>query len=425
MTHAIRRYVFWLLDIIKGAKTLSHYNQIKKHMIYNFSNKKELEKILLYAKEETEFYKNIKGNQLENFPVMKKNNLQKNYEKIMCNNINEKLHWTCTSGSTGDPLKIPQNKNKRFRTKADLIFFHNLVGWKLGYKYVFIRSWVKMYHVSKLRIFAQNYIPIDVNSFTIEEKEKLRTLLKKDKKIKVIISYASAMEDFITYLEEKEDNYKMFKIKTVMTASDSLPNETKKRIQKMFNCQVVNRISNEEHGILGICLPNENTFTLNTASYYFEILEINSDKPVKIGELGRLVITDLYNQKFPLIRYDIGDLAIGLEKNEDGSYIKLKSFEGRSSELVYTDTGIPVTSVTLSTHLCTIKEIQKYQLMVYKNKMILKVVPNDFKKIKKDSIVKILKELFGDNKKVIVEIVEKIENEKNGKFKTLKIMEGD
>ena len=421
MDALIRRIVFWILDFICGNKTRKNYIDVKKCIINHQSSKAKLNDILDYAKNNTKYYHDISNNDIDSFPVVNKKILQDNYNSILVGSPNERgIHWTCTSGSTGNPLKIPQNKDKRIRTKADLLYFNDLVGWKLGYRYVFIRSWVKWYDVSKLRIFAQNYIRVDVNSFNNDSKEKLRELLKKDKKIKCIIAYSSAINDFISYLEEKKDNYKMFNIKLVMTTSDELNDNVKNRIRKMFHCNVVNRISNEEHGMLAMQLNNSDNFLLNTASYYFEILKLDSDKPAKIGELGRLVITDLYNKKFPLIRYDIGDLAIAHSVNDDGSVNYLERFDGRSSDIIYTDKNIPITSVTISTHLCTIKNVVKYQLNYSKDKIIVKIVSKKNQKVDKNEIINAIEELFGNKRKISVLFVDDIPLEKNGKYKVFK-----
>lgn len=115
---------------------------------------------------------------------------------------NADLHWVSTSGSTGVPFKASQNIEKRKRTIADLIYVHKEHGWNLGDKYVYLRAWMSKYSVSKLRVFMQNYIAIDIVNFNDEQKESLRQLLKKDKKIKVILGYASSMEALVNYLEK-------------------------------------------------------------------------------------------------------------------------------------------------------------------------------------------------------------------------------
>lgn len=422
MDSFIRRVTFWCLDIIKGSKVLKNVKEIKKIINVGKSNQKQLNNILTYACNNSDYYKKINSTNLKDFPVMDKKKLVEAYDKILIGDINEKkLHWTCTSGSTGTPLKIPQDREKRNRTKADLIFFNKKADWQLGDKYVFIRSWTSQYKMSKLRIFAQNFIMIDTNTFNDKSKEELRKLLKKDKKIKCILGYSSALTSFVEYLQRKKDNASMFHINVIVTASDELTQSAKKQLKKMFNCKIINRISNEEHGLLAMNFDNTDYFTLNTASYYFEILKLDSDIPAEFGELGRLVVTDLYNKKFPLIRYDIGDLAIGISKDNKGSINKLSSFEGRSGDVLYNSDGAPITCVSLSTHLCTIPGISHYQLQIKNNVKTLCIVPSD-EKIDNNLLRQKLNEIFGKKEKINVEMVKNILLEKNGKYRTIKFI---
>ncbi len=419
MDSLIRKYVFWMLDFLNGSNIRHNLKSIENVIDKKNTNEKQLEEILMYTAKESEYYKNIDPTNLNNFPVVNKSILQKEYDKILIGSKNERgLHWTCTSGSTGIPLKLPQNKEKRIRTKADLIYFNKKAGWNIGDKYVFIRSWVNLYKMSKLRIIAQNFVIFDTNKFNDDEMMRLRKLLKKDRKIKCILGYSSAITSFVKYLNENKDNASMFNIKLVVTASDELTQRGKDEIRKMFDCKVINRISNEEHGLLAMNFDTDDYFTLNTASYYFELLKLNSDLPAECGEIGRLVVTDLFNKKFPLIRYDIGDLAVGLAKDKNGSISLLKSFEGRGRDIIYNTKGVPITCVTLSTHICTNDNIKKYQLVVSKDKKKLKVVVEN-KNVELTQLKKEMCQLFGDDN-FEIEIVENIEIEKNGKYKVIK-----
>lgn len=422
MNSLIRRIAFWCLDIINGGKVFKNVKDIKRIMNAEESNQNQLDAILAYTCNHSDYYKKGNYTNLKDFPVMNKKKLLEAYNEILVGNIDEKkIHWTCTSGSTGNPLKIPQDQGKRNRTKSDLIFFNDKVGWQLGDKYVFIRSWTSQYKMSKLRIFAQNFIMTDTNTFNDEAKEKLRNLLKKDKKIKCLLGYSSALTSFVEYLSKKKDNASMFHINVIVTASDELTQSAKKQLKKMFNCKIINRISNEEHGLLAMNFDNTDYFTLNTASYYFEILKLDSDIPAEFGELGRLVVTDLYNKKFPLIRYDIGDLAVGISKDEKGSINKLSSFEGRSSDILYNNDGVPITCVSLSTHLCTVPGISHYQLQIKDGIKTLYVVPNN-KKIDHNLLNKKLSDIFGKKESVTTKVVKNIPLEKNGKYRTIKVI---
>ena len=57
---------------------------------------------------------------------------------------------------------------------------------------------------------------------------------KKDKKIKCILGYASALTNFVNFLEKKGDNSSMFNIKVIVTASDELTTETKVKLKKIY-----------------------------------------------------------------------------------------------------------------------------------------------------------------------------------------------
>lgn len=49
---------------------------------------------------------------------------------------------------------------------------------------------------------------------------------------------------------------------------------------------------------------------MDTSGVYLEVLKLEEDIPAGDGELGRLVITDLYNYAFPPIRYENGDIVV-------------------------------------------------------------------------------------------------------------------
>lgn len=63
---------------------------------------------------------------------------------------------------------------------------------------------------------------------------------------------------------------------------------------------------------------------VNTQSLRVELLAPDSSDYVKPGEIGRVVITDLYNRSMPLIRYDTGDFAVS---HDDSSCVRIENYE--------------------------------------------------------------------------------------------------
>jgi phenylacetate-CoA ligase len=84
---------------------------------------------------------------------------------------------------------------------------------------------------------------------------------------------------------------------------------------------------------------------VNAPSLKVELLALNDDRPASGGELGRVVVTDLFSQAMPLVRYDTGDLATLADCGASPCPIRTSAFariHGRIAELVHTTAGEPV-----------------------------------------------------------------------------------
>lgn len=416
----IRRAGFWTADFFRGSPVLKHYKDIRNKMTGNEESPDVLSNLLKYAKNNVPFYADIDEPVLVNFPIVKKSDFADHFDDLQSKDFSGKdLHWVSTSGTTGMPFTSSQNKDKRNRTIADLIYFHKANGWNFGEKYVFLRAWTTDYIVSKFKKYLQNYMAFELINFNSDAKEEMRQVIKKDKKIKVIIGYASGVETFLYYLEEKGDNSGMFHITAIFTDSDLLSDSTKSRLEKMFACPVMNRYSNEEQGILACTAPYENLFRLNTASYYFELLKLNSDEPAAPGETGRLIVTDLYNRSTPFIRYDTDDLAVS--DDTDRMHIKtLTSLQGRVSDLIKDPNGNMVCATTLSSYFREFYKLIQYQLIQdEENHYLFKVVCHE-NAYEDDYLLDTIKKILGATANIELVHVQNIPFEKSGKYKTVK-----
>jgi len=72
-----------------------------------------------------------------------------------------------------------------------------------------------------------------------------------------------------------------------------------------------------------------------------------SGRPCAPGERGRILVTDLHNRCFPLVRYDIGDLAVAAHRDHDG-LPTLERIEGRAADVVVTASGTQLTEAIVS-----------------------------------------------------------------------------
>lgn len=415
----LRRTGFWALDVVKGGKAIKHYNNIKDIMEDKCETCKILSKILQHSIDTVPYYKKIKKPVLSAFPIVNKKIYKMDFEAFQSTSYEgQNLHIVSTSGSTGTPFEANQDMDKRCRNVADLIYFHKTRGWEIGEKFIFLRAWTSQYDRSKFKNFKQNVIPLDVIHFGDAEKEQVRELLKKNKRVKVILGYASALELLVNYLIEKGDDPDMFHIKVIFSDSDKLTQTAKKKLENMFGCPVIDRYSNEEQGILACTKPYENIYYINRASYYIELLKLDNDEPAAPGEIGRVVVTDLYNKSMPFIRYDTGDLAISDEVDRANLTI-FHSLQGIRADMIFDTNGNSLSAATVNNYLDDFYKVKQYQFVQNeKNEYLLKL-NCDSDAYEKSAFEVRLRSFLGDNANIIVEFVNDIPASKTGKYKII------
>ena len=358
----IRRTAFWMLDALRGRKIKTHYDDIAARFEDGGEDGERLRDILSYAMEHVPFYKGIERPELSRFPVMSKPLYKQNGEACFSDEFpdREALYKASTSGSTGTPLVVYQNADKRRRLRADLIYAHERVGWRLGDHYFFIRNWVSNYNQSPLKNFAQAVTNVSIAEFDDAKKAWLCGQIKKRKNC-VIFGYASSVCDFMRYVKARGVDTSAFKIKLIVCDSDELTVANKRELERTFSCPVINRYDNEENGLLAFSLPYSEEMLVNHPSIHVELLKPDCDEPVAPGEIGRVVVTDLYNRAMPLIRADIGDYAGS--PDESGRIRVLSEFAGRKADCIYSPHGVLVSSVAISGITEVFDTMEKYQII--------------------------------------------------------------
>lgn len=370
----IRRNIYWLNDIIHGKKVRKHFDELKefrqknKHTL-NRQNKL-CENILYFAVNNCEFYKNCDYKKLQSFPVVNKKILNDNKSLITVDisSIPEQetktVHIQKTSGSTGTPFAIPQDSRKRYRRIAELKYFGEDVGFKSHEKLGQCRIWTKWQSKGKWQSFKENIIPINVAKMDDDTLAYICDVVKKEK-IVSMRAYASWYDKLVEYLESGKGNPKNFKsVKVVISSSEALNEDTRIKMKKLTGVPIVECYANEENGVIAQQKVGDNNYYLNNASYIFEILKLESDTPADYGELGRIVITDLYNYAFPMIRYDTGDTAI-LEKGNgiSGGWDYISKLYGRRLDLIYDVNGNPIHPMNFARVLKNFSGIKQWQFI--------------------------------------------------------------
>ncbi|WP_282123446.1 CoF synthetase [Algibacter mikhailovii] len=417
----LRNVSFWSLDYLKGGKVLKHYNDIK-FITENYNKSKAirekyLNNILTHAVSNTEYYKtSAHFKSLKDFPVINKNTVLDNFEQFKAKSyITKKSKLISTSGSTGVPLKLIHDSIKKNRNTADTIYFSELSGFKVGYKLLLIRHWRAAFIKSPILSWMQNIRPIEVVDLNDKNISKLITSIEKDSSSLGLLSNASALEMICKYLDKVTSKSIKSNLTSIIANSEALNHYTKQAMKKYFNVVTVSRYSNMENGLLAMQkMDNNNEFQINWASYYIEILKLDSNMPVHQGEMGRIVVTDYFNHAMPLIRYDTGDIGAFKYNSDPPEFDKV---EGRKSDVILKTNGDILSSLIIG-EVNSFSGIKQSQL-IQETKNGYKIVLNVNSKFKHEKeLINKFKSFLGDDAEVIIEYVNEIPLLNSGKRKT-------
>lgn len=422
---ALRRQVFWGLDSLKGAPIKRHFCEIKEILENPQSEevcrirKENLDRILTHAIVTTPFYKAFQYfKRLQDFPIINKNLILDNFKDFKSSQFHgAKLHAISTSGSTGIPFRIFQDKNKKNRNVADVLYFSEQAGNVLGDKLYFLKLWDHKNRKGKLISWLQNIYAHNVMDISKQDLAKLVSDLENDKLPKNIMGYPSFFKELCDFIDALETVPNIEKTNTVISFAESLKENERERMSKFFKTQVFARYSNQENGILAqetIEAPKK--LILNWASYYFEVLEIDSDEHVKSGELGRLVVTDLFNYAMPMIRYDTGDLVVYEESEAVFPY--LSTVFGRRMDAIF-DTKGKIVSSHIFYMVLDYGNIRQYQFAQIGEKDYIFRLNAIKEEIQEDRIIYYFKKYLGEDSNILFEYVDEIPLLASGKRKKI------
>lgn len=412
----IRQLVFWALDSIRGGHLRKNYSEINE----NDSQVREhnLKSILNYVQLHVPFYKGHNLKSLKEFPVVNKSILKeqgKNCISELYQNYNE-LHIVKTSGSTGTPLVLYLDSAKRQRVIADLLVINDKIGWSLGDHYVYLRSWTSNKKQSLIKRIAKNFFAVNISDFNNSTKEKLYNYFLRHKNT-VFVGYSCSVCDFMDWVKREGKDGKKLHLKLIHCSAEELLEKKRQELRETFGCPVYNRYSNNESGLIAMMEDGSNVFKVNTASLRVELLKLDSDEYVKPGEMGRVVVTDFFNHAMPLIRYDIGDLAISDDNSDDIKTIK--KLCGRSADILTGPDGRLISNTIAASIAETIMGIAKWQLAqvsrtMFEFRYIGKLTSEELRELNDK-----MKEALGANSEYQIIECKALPLTKTGKFKTL------
>ena len=414
---------FWMLDKTKGGKIREYYDQIRYAWKEGSSveeTEKKIQDLIAHAVKTTDFYKDYPEDiSLKDLPVVNKDTFRQQYDRFISSTYKDAPdnRVMCTSGSTGTPLRMIQNRDKIRHNTAGGIFLGAAAGYYIGMKEAFIRVWVNNVKKSKFQLIQENMIMMDSSRMDEQALAEMFHTIEK-KKVKCLVGYSSALGELSDYIRKSGKDCSNCSVRAIIPISETMPEPVRRTLEKQFGCPVRAWYSNEENGIMGLQNEKDEGYRIDTETYYYEILKMDSDEPAEQGELGRIVITDLFNYAFPILRYDNGDTAVAVRKEKNGRFkLYLSELYGRRSDLIYDCKGNAVTPYIITNNLWDIEGVKQYRFIQEDVKDYTIWLNGDPAKMDQEEILGRIRPYLGDEARIKVEIVDEIPVLASGKRK--------
>ena len=278
---------------------------------------------------------------------------------------------------TKDPLRSGCSSNTGGSTGETLYFFTDLAAGPLkrantlrGYRWAGIDVGERQAYLwgvdlerplkERLRDGAKNILYLSTFDMSDETMRRYANALRKYRP-GILVGYPSALELFVRFCVRTGTGGP--KPKAVVTSGEMVFPQQRDQIEGFFSCPVFDRYGIMEFGnVAHECEKHEGLHLFNDL-YHVEVLD-DGGSPVKPGETGELVVTDLTNYYMPFIRYRTGDLAVQTDRvcSCGRGMPLLEQIEGRSFDAILTPAGARVGGFFWSRLSRVVPGIRRFQV---------------------------------------------------------------
>jgi phenylacetate-CoA ligase len=362
----LRSLAFWTLDRLRGGPVAGHLADLARlrddPSLVEQRQTERLRELLAHACATTPYYRQFSGaTALSDFPVLQKRVIRDHHADFFSSSYRrEALVPRKTSGSYGTPLSFYITRDKAFRHQAEVLHHALWAGYRMGARNAHTRT---LSVKGRLQLFLQNQVIINPTHLTEEWLAEQRRLFRAQP-IELLVGFSSALAALAAHCREAGDTPSDFALHALVTMGEPLREEARQVMEAAFGCPAYSRYTTEEFGVLAQECPGAQRHHLNRATFVFEVLDRERDAPVAPGELGRVVVTDLWSQAMPLIRYDLGDLAVMEPQCECGwpgpVFIRI---EGRVIETIYSADGHRLSPFAINSRVQDLDNIIQLQFV--------------------------------------------------------------
>ncbi len=280
---------------------------------------------------------------LRKWPLLDKTLIRQHRKSMRAENFGRSIFSKSTGGSTGAPLHFDLDTASHERRCAATLRGYSWAGATLGTKQFHLWGGpVKprpCWETWKDRLYNTIHRRRLVNSFELSDAKVPRILDTLNRcRPDVVVAYTGALYQFARGLSEQ--GLQPFSPRGIIVGAEKLHPFQRETIEAVFQSPVFETYGSREFMLIGAECEEHHGLHLTAEHLYVDVLD-DDGTPTPRGEVGNLVVTDLYNYGMPFIRYLTGDQAIaGFGHCPCGRGLPLVSeVRGRRADVIRTPGG--------------------------------------------------------------------------------------
>jgi len=324
-----RKPIILALLYASGSKIPKYLRQIHQ---YEYASRQQLqqliqtklEKLLLHAYENVPYYhqllpkfgliegRKVRLDRFHNLPLLTKQIIREQGRNLYsCDYKTRRAYENTSGGSTGEPVRFIQDRDYDQWNIATKLYFNQMLGKDIGQAEIKLwgsdRDILAGNLTIKDRLINRLYNRRFFNSYRLGEPQ-LQQLIELNNNFKPVAYWAymeSALE-LAKYLASHPTQWHPPRI--VISTIGPLTEPVRNKIESALRCKVYNQYGSREVGAIACQCPRQKALHTFPWWNYVEVLD-DENQPLETGQ-GRVVVTTLHNYSMPLIRYEIGDVAV-------------------------------------------------------------------------------------------------------------------
>jgi len=446
MNAAVSQKVLFFLHRLIGSDLQGHYcefvrlSQGSPEQIARLRDER-LECLLNHAAHRVPYYRwrVNPGDSLDRFPVLRKADLAVYFQQLKSSELfwdsrhranGRNYSWieVRSGGTTGVPVKVIHDREFRDRGRASRLFSKYLCGFPHGTPHYYLWGSVPELlgrvesPIKRLDEALSRRVPINAFRMNAEYMRKsLQQMISHP--LPHLMTYVDAAERLAQWA--RFHDLPMPHFNSIMACAGTVFEGNRRLLTDAFGGKVHNKYGSRECTDM-VCENSSGELLIFANHVLLEVVD-ECGRAVAEGQTGRILVTLLGNHSFPLIRYEIGDMAIqGRPHGRTSPFPTLNGIEGRISDFITSTRGDYVSPLTIR-HLIGVVHAQtgmeRYQFIQYPGgRYELKVqldpvISGTALEVLERGVVKDLVPLLGQGAEFKVQRTEDIQEGLSGKFR--------